>query len=73
MPNISRNPSVGPGQVRVPTHLFQLVCDHGKNRAWAYWQENSDATRASKPISYGELVKRTGVDFLPRVTPGDWS
>ena len=41
--------------------------DQGRNRAWAYWSENSNATLASKQISYGELVKRTGVEFLPGV------
>lgn len=28
-----------------------------------------DATHGSKPISYGELVRRTGTEFLPGVTP----
>jgi len=32
-----------------------------------YWQENADATKGSAPISYDELVKRTGVKFLPGV------
>jgi endonuclease G len=70
-PSIAQSPGIGTGQVRVPTYLFKLVYDQSKNRAWAYWQENSDSTRASKPISYGELVKRTGVEFLPGVKPGD--
>jgi endonuclease G len=71
VPSIAQSPCIGAGQVRVPTYLFKLVYDKDRNRAWAFWQENSDATRASKPISYAELVKRTGIEFLPGVSPGD--
>lgn len=69
VPSISQSPGIGAGQVRVPRYLFKLVYDQNKNKAWAYWQENSDATKASKPISYTELVKRTGIEFLPGVSP----
>jgi endonuclease G len=69
VPSIAQSPGIGAGQVRVPKFLFKLVYDQSQNRAWAYWQENSDATRASKPISYAELVKRTGTEFLPGVRP----
>jgi endonuclease G len=71
VPSIVQSPSIGPGQVRVPKYLFKLVYDQNKNRAWAYWHENSDATLASRPISYGELVKRTNVEFLPGVRPDE--
>ena len=71
LPDIARSPSIGPGRVHVPAVLFKLVYDEASNRAWAYWQENADATRGSKPISYAELVLRTGVDFLPGVRPQD--
>jgi endonuclease G len=67
VPSIVQSPSIGPGQVRVPKYLFKLVYDQGRNRAWAHWSENSNATVASKPISYAELMKRTGVEFLPGV------
>ena len=66
-PNIAESPSIGSGNVRVPKYLFKLVYDEQKNRAWAHWQENSDFTKGSAPISYEELVKRTGVKFLPGV------
>ena len=69
VPSIAQSQGIGAGQVRVPKYLFKLVYDQSKNRAWAYWQENSDATKASKPISYTELVKRTGIEFLPGVSP----
>ena len=71
VPSIVQSPGIGPGQVRVPKYLFKLVYDQSRNRAWAYWHENADATRASKPISYGELVKRTSIEFLPGVRLGD--
>jgi endonuclease G len=68
-PSIKQSPGIGPGQVRVPTYLFKLVYDQDKNKAWAHWHLNDDATRGSKPITYAELVKRTGINFLPGVTP----
>ena len=71
VPGIAQSKGIGPGQVRVPKYLFKLVYDEDKNRAWAYWQLNDNATRGSAPISYGELVRRTGVEFLPGVNAGD--
>jgi endonuclease G len=68
-PTIAQSPSIGPGKVHVPAYLFKLVYDEASNRAWAYWQANADATRGSQPISYAELVLRTGVVFLPGVRP----
>lgn len=65
--SISQSPSIGAGQVRVPKYLYKLVYDQAKNRAWAHWLENDNAARGSKPISYPELVKRTGIEFLPGV------
>jgi endonuclease G len=67
VPSIALSPGIGAGQVRVPRYLFKLVYDQDQNRAWAYWQENHGSTRAGSPISYAELVKRTGVDYLSRV------
>lgn len=68
-PSIAQSPSIGAGRVHVPTYLFKLVYDKSKNRAWAYWQLNDDATRGSRPITYEELVRRTGIEFLPGVHP----
>ena len=67
VPTIAQSKGIGPGQVRVPTYLFKLVYDEGQHRAWAHWHLNDNATRGSRPISYGELVRRTGIDFLPGV------
>lgn len=70
-PSIEQSPSIGSGQVHVPKYLFKLVYDQDKNRAWAHWHLNDNATRASRPISYGELVRRTGIEFLPGLNPAD--
>ena len=67
-PSIKQSPAIGPGQVHIPKYLFKLVYDQDKNRAWAHWHLNDDATHGAKPISYAELVKRTGIDFFPGLT-----
>ncbi len=59
--------TVGPNKVWVPTHLYKLVFDASTRRTWAHWVENTDDARAGAPISYRELVQRTGIDFLPGV------
>lgn len=58
---------IGAHGVRVPTYLYKLVYDAHTGKAWAHWQANREGERASQPISYAELVKRTGIEFL-RVT-----
>lgn len=63
--------TTGPGKVWIPSHLFKLVYDPSTNRAWAHWMENSNEARIGRPISYAELVRRTGTQFLPnRILPG---
>lgn len=57
--------TIGAGRVWVPTHLFKLVFDASSGRAWAHWSENNDAARIGEPISYSELVRRTGVNWIP--------
>lgn len=56
---------IGDGRVWVPTYLFKLVYDQSNDRAWAHWIENTDEARPGKPITYRELVTRTGIEFLP--------
>ena len=69
-PVYEANPAtVGNNQVAVPRYLYKLVYDANTNRAWAHWQANRDDERISQPISYTELVQRTGIDFLPGVRP----
>jgi len=55
--------SIGSGHVTIPSHLYKLVYDPHKNTAWAYWIENSNETQMSPPITYSELVAKTGIDF----------
>jgi len=57
--------TIGSDNVWVPKYLYKLVYDPAANRAWAHWIENTDEARPGKPISYGELVRRTGIEFLP--------
>ncbi len=57
--------TIGFNQVWVPHYIYKLVYDPSAHKAWAHWIENSDTARPSKPISYEELVKRTGINFLP--------
>ena len=59
-------PRIGANGVKVPTYLFKLVYDATTLRAWAHWQENREGETVGQPISYQELVKRTGVELLPR-------
>lgn len=61
--------TIGAGRVWVPAQLYKLVYDQQANRAWAHWSENSNEARAGKPISYAELVRRTGIEFLPGLQP----
>ena len=61
----AESPTIGANKVRVPAYLFKLVYDASTQRAWAHWQANREGERAGPPISYQELVKRTGVEFLP--------
>ncbi len=58
-------PSIGSNKVWVPQHLFKLVFDPSTKKAWVHWQDNTEDARAGKPISYEELVRRTGIEFLP--------
>lgn len=57
---------IGANGVKVPTYLYKLVYDATDKRAWAHWQENRKGETVSRPISYQELVKRTGVEFFPK-------
>jgi endonuclease G len=50
----------------VATYLYKLVYDATTQRAWEHWQENREGETFGRPISYQELVKRTGMKFLPR-------
>lgn len=61
--------TIGGNRVAVPSYLYKLVYDASTGRAWAHWQANRDDTRNSKPITYQELVKNTGIDFLPGIQP----
>lgn len=61
--------NIGKNRVTIPSHLFKLVYDPHKNDAWAYWIENANEARMSPPISYAELVSKTGIDFQLPIKP----
>lgn len=61
--SVGKSGSIGSGRVTVPSHLFKLVYDPSKNSAWAYWIENTNEANMNPPISYEELVQKTGIDF----------
>lgn len=63
----SGSQTIGPGKVRVPKYFYKLVYDPASGRAWAHWLENVEQARVAQQISYGELVERTGIQFLPGV------
>lgn len=57
--------TIGSNHVWVPQHLFKLVYDPSAHKVWVNWLDNTDDARVGAPISYEELVRRTGIDFLP--------
>ncbi|MCD2511913.1 DNA/RNA non-specific endonuclease [Comamonas endophytica] len=59
-------PSIGAGRVRVPQYFYKLVYDPSSGRSWVHWQPNAPRRQVSEPISYEELVRRTGIEFVPR-------
>ena len=63
---VAPTPTIGPSEVHVPQYFFKLVYDAGTSQSWAHWQANEPMLRASAPISYEELVQRTGIEFVPR-------
>lgn len=60
--------TIGPNKVAVPTHLFKLVYDQQAQRAWAYWVENTNEARVTRPISYQDLTNRLGYELLPGIS-----
>lgn len=67
---VADSPRIGANGVRVPRYLFKLVHDVSTGRSWAHWQENRPNERVRAPISYAQLVDRTGIVFLPGLVPG---
>lgn len=64
-------PEIGARRVKVPAYLYKLVYDTSTQRAWAHWQQNSEGETIRRPISYGELLRRTGIEFLPDIPVRD--
>ena len=62
--SVGEGGTIGLSRVVVPTHLFKLVFDQQRGRAWAYWVENTNDAHLEQPISYEELKQKTQIDFL---------
>jgi endonuclease G len=62
-----KSKTIGANHVWVPKYLYKLIYDPAANKVWAHWIENSDDAQIAEPISYQELVKRTGINFLPNL------
>lgn len=60
--------TIGSGKVWVPSSVFKLVYDPALNKAWAHLLPNLDSATMRKPITYQELVRQTGIEFLPSGT-----
>ena len=67
--SIGNSGSIGSGRVTIPSYLYKLVYDPNKNLAWAYWIENTNEANMTPPISYQELVQKTGIDFQLTLNP----
>ncbi|MCK0509734.1 DNA/RNA non-specific endonuclease [Aromatoleum buckelii] len=61
--------TIGSSPVAVPTHVYKLVYDATKNRAWAHWLPNTDEARLGRPISYDALTQHLGFELLPGKRP----
>lgn len=57
--------TIGAGQVWVPSAMFKLVYDPAKKKAWAYVVENTNTARVTGTVSYRDLVRMTGMEYLP--------
>lgn len=62
---------IGPSSVWVPDAVFKLVYDPIQQRAWAYWSENRNDTKAATPISLQQLRKRLPHQWLPHLANED--
>ena len=56
----------GGSGVQVPQYFYKLVYDPSNGHSWAHWQANEPQRKVSAPITYEELVQRTGIEFVPR-------
>ncbi|MBS7776994.1 DNA/RNA non-specific endonuclease [Acidovorax sp. CCYZU-2555] len=58
--------TIGYSGVQVPQYFYKLVYDPSNGNSWAHWQANEPRRKVSAPITYDELVRRTGIEFVPR-------
>lgn len=63
--------SIGPNGERVTKHFYKLVFDAPRSGPGHIGSvtSNEEGERSGLAISYQELVKRTDIEFLPRIAP----
>jgi len=61
--SVGNQGSIGRSHITIPSSLFKLIYDPAKNRAWAYWVDNTNDAPMMPPISYSELLEKTHIDF----------
>lgn len=62
--NSSNYKTIGKSNVGVPDYFWKLVYDSQTKKSWVYWLENSNDVKMSKPLTYEEFVKKTGLKLL---------
>lgn len=63
-PLFERIQPLGPNQVWIPTHVFKVVYDESKSEAWAWILPNHSSATLSRPISYFEFERISGLKLL---------
>lgn len=61
--------TIGRSRVWVPSHIFKLVYDEQRRRAWGWVLPNDASAQLGKPLDYAGFVKRTGWNLLPQLQP----
>jgi len=57
--------TIGSSKVWVPSKLFKFVYDPEANKAWGYVLENNESAKVKGVLPYEEMVRATGIEFLP--------
>lgn len=62
-----RKDKMGAGKVWIPTHLYKLIYDSKTGKAWGFLVPNDETAKLGAPVSYTDIVKASGVEFLPGI------
>lgn len=56
--------TVGRAKAWEPSHMFKLVYDPSAKKSWVHLYENKPGVKVTKPISYEQFVRQTGLNLL---------